>query len=57
MTTAVYALEELECQITFGLGQGGVLLYWHHRLNYFNYLTSDDQETYRQELKLVRKQI
>ena len=38
--------------------------FWEHRrifilsqFDYFNYLTSDDQDTYHQELKLVRKQL
>lgn len=57
MTTATHSLEELEGQITYGLGEGAELLYWHHQLNYFNYLTSDDQETYHRELKLIRKQL
>jgi len=56
MTTETHSLEGLQGQITYGLGKDGVLLYWHHGLNSFNYLTSNDQDTYHQELKLIRKQ-
>ena len=57
MTTETHSLEGLEGQLAYGLEKRGELLYWHHRLNYFNYLTSEDQDTYHQELKLVRKQL
>ena len=57
MTTEVHSLEGLHHQLAYGLENGAVFLYWHHRLQYFNYLTTDDQDAYHEELKLVRKQL
>ncbi len=57
MTTEAHSLERLHRQLAFGLENDAVFLYWHHRLQYFNYLTTDNQDAYNGELKLVRKQL
>ena len=57
MTTEAHSLEGLHRQLACGLENDAVFLYWHHRLQYFNYLTTDDQDAYHGELKLIRKQL
>jgi hypothetical protein len=57
MTTETHSLEDLERQIVLALRRGGVLIYYHHGQNLFDYLTRNDQRPYHQELKSIRDQL
>ena len=55
--TVTVSLQELETNLEIDLRNGALLMYWHLQQGRMMYFTKDDQQLYRQEMRLIRDKL